>query len=43
QITLILEELNFLLEVYIDRDLDLNKTLANIPIIAEIYANFKHA
>ncbi|CAG8776576.1 18932_t:CDS:1, partial [Rhizophagus irregularis] len=44
QITLILEESNILLEVYIDKDLDSNKTLANISIISEIYyADLKHA
>jgi hypothetical protein len=43
QITPILEESDILLEVCIDGDLDSNKTLANVPIISEIYADLKHA
>ena len=43
QITPILEESDLLLEVCIDGDLDSNKTLANVPIVSEIYADLKHA
>ncbi|GBB84693.1 hypothetical protein RclHR1_11280003 [Rhizophagus clarus] len=43
QIIPILEESDLLLEVCIDRDLDSNKTLANVPIVSEIYAYLKHA
>ncbi|PKY61302.1 hypothetical protein RhiirA4_486090 [Rhizophagus irregularis] len=43
QITPILEESDILLKVCIDGDLDSNKILANIPIISEIYADFKYA
>ncbi|EXX53255.1 Sgs1p [Rhizophagus irregularis DAOM 197198w] len=43
QITPILEESDLLLEVCIDGDLDSNKTLTNVPIISEIYADLKHA
>ncbi len=43
KITPILEESDLLLEVCIDRDLDFNKTLANIPVVSEIYADLKHA
>ena len=43
KITPILEESDLLLEVCIDRDLDSNKTLANIPVVSEIYADLKHA
>ncbi len=42
QITSILEASDFLFEVYIDRDLDSNKTLANISVVTEIYADLKH-
>ncbi len=43
KITPILEESDLLLEVCIDRDLDSNKTLANVPVVSEIYADLKHA
>lgn len=43
QITPILEKSELLLEVCIDGDLDSNKTLANVPIVSEIYADLKHA
>jgi hypothetical protein len=43
KITPILEESDLLLEVCIDGDLDSNKTLTNVPIISEIYADLKHA
>ncbi|CAB4441893.1 unnamed protein product [Rhizophagus irregularis] len=43
QITPILEVSDLLLEVCIDGDLDSNKTLANVPIVSEIYADLKHA
>ncbi len=42
QITLILEESDLLLEVCIDKDLDSNKTLANVSVVIEIYADLKH-
>lgn len=43
QIIPVLEESDLLLEVCIDGDLDSNKTLANVPIVSEIYADLKHA
>ncbi|CAB4410951.1 unnamed protein product [Rhizophagus irregularis] len=43
KITPILEESDLLLEVCIDGDLNSNKTLTNVPIISEIYADLKHA
>ena len=43
KITPILEESDLLLEVCIDGDLDSNKTLSNVPIISEIYADLNHA
>ena len=43
KITPILEESDLLLEVCIDGDLNSNKTLSNVPIISEIYADIKHA
>jgi hypothetical protein len=43
QITPRLEESELLLEVCIDGDLDSNKSLANVPIVSEIYADLKHA
>ena len=43
QITPIQEESDLLLEVCIDRDLDSNKTLANVPIVSEIYTDLKYA
>jgi len=42
QITPILEESDLLLEVCIDGDLDSNKTLANVSVVTEIYADLKH-
>ncbi|CAG8685261.1 13093_t:CDS:2, partial [Funneliformis caledonium] len=43
QIIPVLEVSDLLLEVCIDEDLDFNKTLANILIVSEIYADIKHA
>lgn len=43
QIIPVLEKSDLLLEVCIDGDLDSNKTLANVPIVSEIYADLKHA
>ena len=43
KITPVLEASDLLLEVCIDGDLDSNKTLANIPVVSEIYADLKHA
>ena len=43
KITPVLEESDLLLEVCIDGDLDSNKTLANVPIVSQIYADLKHA
>ena len=43
RITPMLEESDLLLEVCIDGDLDSNKTLANISVVSEIYADLKHA
>ena len=43
QIIPVLEASDLLLEVCIDGDLDSNKTLANIPVVSEIYADLKHA
>jgi hypothetical protein len=42
QITPILEASDLLLEICIDGDLDSNKTLANVSIVTEIYADLKH-
>ena len=37
-----LEEAGLHLEICIDSDLDSNKTLANEPIVAHVYADLKH-
>ncbi|CAG8822334.1 1327_t:CDS:10, partial [Gigaspora margarita] len=42
QISLLLEKADLHLNIYIDGDLDSNKTLVNISIISNIYANLKH-
>ncbi|CAG8850472.1 5465_t:CDS:2, partial [Gigaspora margarita] len=42
QISPSLEEANLHLDICINSDLDSNKTLANIPIVANIYADLKH-
>ncbi|CAG8479346.1 17600_t:CDS:2 [Gigaspora margarita] len=42
QISPLLEEASLYLEICIDGDLDSNKTLANVPIVSNIYANLKH-
>ncbi len=42
QITPMLEASDLLLEVCIDGDLDSNKTLANVSVVTEIYADLKH-
>src|ERR1700744_4630770 len=42
QITPILKESDLLLEVCIDGDLDSNKTLTNVSVVTEIYADLKH-
>ncbi|RIA85471.1 hypothetical protein C1645_830748 [Glomus cerebriforme] len=42
QIIPVLEVSDLLLEVCIDRDLDSNKTLANVSVVMEIYADLKH-
>ncbi|CAG8696777.1 787_t:CDS:2, partial [Funneliformis mosseae] len=41
QIILVLKALDLWLKVCIDGDLDSNKTLANIPVVSEIYADLK--
>ncbi|CAG8800053.1 10425_t:CDS:2, partial [Gigaspora margarita] len=42
QVSPSLEEASLHLEICIDGDLDLNKTLANVPIVSNVYANLKH-
>ncbi|CAG8853864.1 37370_t:CDS:2, partial [Gigaspora margarita] len=42
QVSPSLEEAGLHLEIYIDGDLDSNKTLANVPIVSNIYADLKH-
>ncbi|CAG8642735.1 6542_t:CDS:10 [Gigaspora margarita] len=42
QISPLLEEASLHLEICIDGDLDSNKTLANVPIVSNIYADLKH-
>ncbi|CAG8472803.1 14459_t:CDS:2 [Gigaspora margarita] len=42
QISLSLEKADLHLDICIDGNLDSNKTLANIPIVSNIYANLKH-
>lgn len=42
QIIPVLEASNLLLEVCVDGDLDSNKTLANVSVVTEIYADLKH-
>ena len=37
-----MKESDLLFEIYIDGNLDSNKTLANVSIVIEIYANFKY-
>jgi len=42
KLTPILEEQDILLNVTIDGDLDSNKTLGNIEIVNQIFADLKH-
>ncbi|CAG8659330.1 26224_t:CDS:2 [Gigaspora margarita] len=42
QVSPSLEEAGLYLEICIDGDLDSNKTLANVPIVSNVYADLKH-
>ena len=42
QISPSLEETDLHLEICIDGDLDSNRTLVNVPIVTNIYADLKH-
>ena len=42
KLTPVLEEYDFLINVTINSDLDSNKTLGNVTVVNQIFANFKH-
>jgi hypothetical protein len=42
QVTPLLEEFDMMLDVTVDGDLDTNKTLSNVPLVHQIYADLKH-
>ena len=42
KLTSVLEEYDFLINVTINSDLDSNKTLGNVTVVNQIFANFKH-
>ena len=42
EITPILIERDFLINICVDGDLETNKTLANVAIVNQIYADLKH-
>jgi hypothetical protein len=42
QVTPVLEQQDIMLDVTVDGDLDTNKTLANVSVVHQIYADLKH-